>query len=55
MLAAISISFRLRGVAVSLHAAYNDEAIKAGIDLPLTKPFVEGLSIYISGFFYHCF
>jgi len=36
--AACSTSLRFLGVSVSLQAAYNADAIKAEIDLPLTNP-----------------
>ena len=38
MFATFSTSLRFLGVSVSLQAAYNADAIKAEIDLPLTKP-----------------
>ncbi len=39
MLLALAISFRVLGVSVSRHAAYNAAATRAEIDLPLTNPF----------------
>jgi hypothetical protein len=38
-LLAFAISFRVRGVSVSRHAAYNAAATRAEIDRPLTNPF----------------
>src|ERR687889_317690 len=39
MLLALAISFRVRGVSVSRHAAYKAAATKAEIERPLTSPF----------------
>jgi hypothetical protein len=39
MLLALAISFKVRGVSVSRHAAYRAAATKAEIERPLTSPF----------------